>query len=177
MLKKRRKAMKKLLFTCFAAVIFLILPTLTIAEISSKTVQVVNDVTSPIPVYDVVDKQPFQYSIMNVDFDPTQLGQSVSFTVPAGKLLVIEYVSGNAFVDIGEAVVFSVSTTVNGVFANHQLVLTPVGPSGGFAKGYTASQSLILYADPETDVTIYVGNTLGGRATMHTSISGYLIDL
>jgi hypothetical protein len=112
---------------------------------------------------------------MNVDFDPTQLGQSVSFAVPAGKRLVIEYVSGNAFVDIGDAVVFSVSTTVNGVLAHHKLVLTPVGPSGGFAKGYTASQSLILYADSETDVTIYVGNTLGGRATMHASISGYLV--
>jgi|LGVC01.1.fsa_nt_gb hypothetical protein len=177
MLKKRRKAMKKSLFTCFAAVIFLILPTLTIAVPTSRTdqVQVINDVASPIPVYDVADKQPFQWSVMNVDFDPTQLGQSVSFAVPAGKRLVIEYVSGNAFVDIGDAVVFSVSTTVNGVLAHHKLVLTPVGPSGGFAKGYTASQSLILYADSETDVTIYVGNTLGGRATMHASISGYLV--
>lgn len=169
--------MKKSLFTCFAAVIFLILPTLTIAVPTSRTdqVQVINDVASPIPVYDVADKQPFQWSVMNVDFDPTQLGQSVSFAVPAGKRLVIEYVSGNAFVDIGDAVVFSVSTTVNGVLAHHKLVLTPVGPSGGFAKGYTASQSLILYADSETDVTIYVGNTLGGRATMHASISGYLV--
>ena len=172
--------MKKSVLTfCFAVISLMIIPTLTFSappEVKVDNVNVVNNENNPVPVYNVADKQPFQWSVMNVDFAPTQLGQSVSFSVSAGKRLVIEYVSGNTFVDIGDAVVFSVSTTVNGVLAHHQLVLTPVGPSGGFAKGYTASQSLILYADPETDVTIYVGNTLGGRATMHASISGYIVN-
>lgn len=167
--------MKKILSAfCVATILLMILPTFTLA--ASQRVKVVNGENRPIPVYNVADKQPFQWSVMNVDFDPTQLGASVSFTVPAGKRLVIEYVSGNVFVDIGDAVVFSVSTTVNDVLAHHQLILTPVGSSGGFAKGYTASQSLLLNADSETEVTVYAGNTLGGRATMHTAISGYIVD-
>lgn len=167
--------MKKSISTfCVAVILMMILPALTFA--AAQKIKVINNENKFVPLYHIGDKQPFQWGVMNVDFDPTQLGVSVSFTVPAGKCLVIEYVSGMVFVDIGNAVVFSVSTTVDGVLASHQLVLTPLGPAGGFAKGYTASQSMRLYADSGTKVMVYAGNTLGGRATMHASISGYLVD-
>lgn len=151
-----------------------LLPMNTYAQRSRRSMPVIIENT-PITT-EIAPRQPFQWGVLNVDFDPTQLGASVSFTVPSEKRLVIEYVSGRTFVDIGDVVAFSVSTTVNGILVHHQLALTPAGPSGGFAKSYTASQSGRLYADSGTEVTVNANNTLGGRATMHASISGYLVD-
>ncbi len=170
------KSLKKIkIAICITFLIMSLFPMSTSAEQYSRRSIPVTIVNTPVTTK-IAPLQAFQWGVMNVDFDPTQLGASVSFVIPDGKRLVIEYVSGNVFVDIGDAVVFSVSTTVDGVLAHHQLVLTPLGPSGGFAKGYTASQSMRLYADSGTEVTVYAGNTLGGRATMHASISGYLVD-
>lgn len=126
------------------------------------------------PVENVDENKPFQWSDI-VDFDPMQSGGYVFFTVPAGKRLVIEYVTGNVGIDTGDVVAFYISTTVNGVLTKHWLLPTAVGPAGGFAKSYIANQSLILYADAETVVTIYAGNTSGGRAAMFASVSGYLV--
>jgi len=168
--------MHRSLLTCFFGATMAILPAFAAAAPAPKGVTIVNDENQPVPVYEVINKQPFQWG-ETVDFDPTQLGGSVSFTVPAGNRLVIEYVSGNAGIDIGDLVAFSVWTTVNRVFTRHEITPTAVGPAGGFAKGYIANQSLVLYADPETVVTVYAGDTLGGRAAMHASISGYLVPI
>lgn len=168
--------MHRSLLTYFFGATMVIFPAFAAAASAPKSTEIVNDASQPVPVYQVTDKQPFQWGD-TVDFDPTQLGGSVSFTVPAGMRLVIEYVSGNAGIDIGDLVAFSVWTTVNGVFTKHEIAPTAVGPAGGFAKGYIANQSLVLYADPETVVTVYAGDTLGGRAAMHASISGYLVPV
>ncbi|MBT8338577.1 MAG: hypothetical protein HKP58_15080 [Desulfatitalea sp.] len=120
--------------------------------------------------------EPFQWQGNAVDFAPDQLGAQLNFTVPADRRLVIEYVSVEAFIDTGDIVIFSVSTSLSGVYATHTIVPTFLGPAGGFGRSYLAGQSLRLYADPGTIVTIYAGRQLGGRGVMKASISGYLCD-
>ena len=52
---------------------------------------------------------PFQTSL-NGSMPPRTEGLNLSFTVPAGKTLVIEYVSGNCFVPAGQPRVLSLIT-------------------------------------------------------------------
>lgn len=162
---------------CVLVMIIVFAPGSILAEVFR--VGVVNDEQYPIPTYDVQKKMktPFQWGASNVQFNPEHSGGSASFTVPDGKRLVIEYVTGNLFLDSGEFVLFSVSTTVNGVLVGHQMLLTPMGPAGGFGKSYTSSHRTVLYADPGTDVVLYGANTLAGPAAMHVSVSGYLVDV
>jgi hypothetical protein len=89
---------------------------------------------------------------------------------------VIEYVSVEAAIDTGDVVIFSVSTSLNGVYANHTLIPEFLGPAGGYGRSYLAGKSLRLYADPSTNVTIYTGRQQGGRGMMKASISGYLTE-
>lgn len=154
--------LKSLAATLTVLCSLVMVPLSTHAQVPSRLATPVRIVNTPLPT-EIAPQQPFQFGMINVEFDPTQLGAHVSFTVPAGKRLVIEYVSGDILQDIGDAVSFAVTTTVNGVTAAHRMVLTPVGPAGGFAKAFTAAKSLRVYADPGTEVTISALNTLGGR--------------
>jgi hypothetical protein len=152
----------------------LLLPAL--APAAPQNVRVVNGEDRPIPVYDVVQKEPFQWGVMNIEF--VGLSATTSFTVPAGKRLVIEQVSGSAFIDTaGEVVEFSVATTTNGTYARHRLAFFPIGNAGGYTKGYTASQSVTLYADENTEVVLAADRNLPGAGVMHATVSGYLVDL
>ena len=128
----------------------------------------------PLQVQDA-PSAPFQVGMFNVEFATDQLGAQTSFTVPAGKLLVIEFVSAAVGIDQGSVPIFSVTTTVNGVPVSHQLLTNPVGPGGGYAQTYSVSQNMRLYAAPGTEVILYAGRTLGGRGAMHVSLSGYLV--
>jgi len=116
---------------------------------------------------------PVQWS-GSVDFDVTQGGGSVVFTVPSNKRLIIQYLAGAIAIDQGDAAAFIVQTTVNGVTVRHYAEFELKGPGGGFAKSYVVAQPITLYADPGTDVTFIAGDTLTGRGAMSASISGRL---
>jgi hypothetical protein len=143
-----------------------------------QSVLITNKANNPVFIKDVdlAARQPFQWD-KTVDFDPSQLGGSASFTVPAGKRLVIEFVSGDIFVTKGKIVTFGVNTTVNGTATAHHLLLTPQGGSGGYIESYLASQSLRLYADSNTTVTLGVNSTEGGDTKGFFTVSGYLVNL
>jgi hypothetical protein len=107
-----------------------------------------------------------------------EVGKTFTFvTVPAGKRLVIEYVTVNGFFEVGSAMVALITTTVGGITAQHQLVVTQQGVLAG-SLVFAAAQPLRLYADPGTNVLGIVSRdpiTAGGGAGM--TISGYYVDL
>ncbi len=167
-------AMKKSRLIGYVATIVLLLPALALA--APQKVKVVNGENKPVPVYDVVKQEPYQWEQMNVEF--VGLSATTSFFVPAGKRLVIEHVSGTALIDTeGEVVEFLVATTTNDMYATHRLSFFSIGSAGGFTKGYTVSQRMTLYADSNTDVVFYAHRNLPGLGAMHVSVSGYLVDL
>lgn len=104
------------------------------------------------------------------------------FTVPSGKLAVVEYASVSASLPTDNGVRASVRTTLNSVEVNHQLYgseVSPVPVSGG-RRGMTAGQVVRLYADPETTIRM-TGGTLGSSTTgievhVEFTISGHLVD-
>ena len=75
---------------------------------------------------------PFETSL-NASMAPGTEGLNLSFTVPAGKTLVIEYVSGNCFVPAGQTCVLSLLTEVNGATTGTQFNVQTdnVGAFGG----------------------------------------------
>src|SRR3984893_9563494 len=71
--------------------------------------------------------------VLNGSMPPGTEGLNLSFPVPAGKTLVIEYVSGTCFVPSGQACVLSVLTEVNGatIGTPFNLETSGVGAFGG----------------------------------------------
>jgi hypothetical protein len=139
--------------------------------------KVINNENRPIPVSDVNApfEQPFQIEL-NFNFDPNHTGGGSSFVVPAGKRLIIEFVSGNIYLEQGKAVDFSLATNVSGTTAHHRLLLNELWPSGTYSISYNVSQNVKIYADPLAEVLVYVNNTEGGEGSVFVSISGYLVD-
>jgi hypothetical protein len=120
-------------------------------------------VASPLMVRDLDNpaRQPFQ-----VELDQT----TFAFSVPAGKRLVIEFVSARANSAPGFSLLsINVVTTVGGVTLQHPFVPVFVGKNG-VDNSYTVSQPTRLYADPGTTVDI----TLGSGTVI---LSGYFVDV
>ncbi len=108
-----------------------------------------------------------------------------SFAVPTGKRLVIEIVSAEGTFEQADnkLLTFSIGTTINGVSAAYALPFIVQGAAFSVTNSpnayyyYAASQSLRLYADAGTPVSVKafrVQTTASGGFTMN--ISGYLED-
>ena len=126
------------------------------------------DTSSPIPVRDVDRQvqQPVQFSLFNPPGN--------TYTVPAGKQLVIEYVSGGLGI-----------TSSGGAFAEifievspgitHIIPGTPVsyadGNPGGL--GFAFSQPCRIYAGPGATVKFHGSQ---GVLLSTLNVSGYLVD-
>ncbi len=142
----------------------------------TTAVQITN--TSPVAVRDVDNpaRQPFQAQDAS-GFSP-QNEALFLFSVPAGKRLVLEYVTASILVTSGRKAGFFVRTTVtdaNGVF--HWM--NPV-PHGTFANVgwdvWVVSQPVRLYAAGGTQFLLgaFADGPGGGSATV--TFSGYLVD-
>jgi len=126
---------------------------------------------------------PFQVTL-NADFAFDGMAVSKSFTVPADKHLVIEYVSGGVATDAGNVNSFAVQTTVNGVPVDYYIpFLSTLGGGGGSGEewghsvSWLAGQTMRIYADPGTQVTAKAYRYslgAGGQASFWANISGYL---
>jgi hypothetical protein len=120
---------------------------------------------------------PFQTSL-NGSMPPGTEGLNLSFTVPAGKTLVIEYVSGNCFVPAGQTCVLSLLTEVNGATTGTQFNVQTdgVGAFGGGKVLWRAGQQVLLYADGGKTVTLRADrNSATGSATpIVMTLSGHL---
>ncbi|HEV8649976.1 MAG TPA: hypothetical protein VG276_11375 [Actinomycetes bacterium] len=101
-----------------------------------------------------------------------------SFLVPAGKRLVIRYVSADADLPTGQRlIVLGLHTRIIlGQLVPHHFVPVFTGTIG--TRGHFAvAQDTQLYAAPETSVFIAAARSgTGGEGTITVSVSGYLID-
>jgi len=106
------------------------------------------------------------------------------YTVPAGKRLVIEHVSGFARLPVGAQAILEIVTAVDGTYLggvkySEQPVDHVLGPVTQAGNSFSVSSSLRLYADPGTTVTFHVDvETPNGTIDYAlVRISGYLVDL
>ena len=116
-------------------------------------------------------RQPFQHQLRFTTPDGSAEFTD-SFTVPEGKVLVIEQVTATATPPIGQVVrLFSLRTTAGGVFAFHT-VPAAVNGSGDFL----GCQQVRLYADPGSLVQLSAPRSANtGSFLTVASVSGYLI--
>jgi hypothetical protein len=143
---------------------------------SGNAVQVANPETAPVAVRDVdFGRQPFHQSA-NFSFPDGSITRSTSISIPAGKRLVIEYVSGHLGVPAGQNITkIALGVTLNQQFADHFIIRTPIGDSGLGNEFFGASQQMRVYAD---DLFINVQrNSPNGTAGGTVTISGYLVDV
>jgi hypothetical protein len=147
---------------------------------ASNVVRLGNTAASPLPVVNINDAaQPFQAGV-----GVTQTGTNVSLvtiaTVPAGKRLVIEFVSMLGQVPPGEHVELLELNTIADPFggATHELLVNeqPAAVSGDAL--FRASQQVRLYANAGSQVkALFRRSSSAGDATYTATISGYLVDV
>ena len=130
------------------------------------------DTSSPIPVRDVDHRaqQPVQFTLAR------GLGGRQSYTVPDGKRLVIEHLSGKAVKDDGD-LLWLIVTTAAGSGREHYLPVDRVFQPGS-AKVYAFSIAAKLYGDPGSAVTLDF-EVRGGSLDLDVIVtgSGYLMDV
>lgn len=100
-------------------------------------------------------------------------------TVPAGKCLVIECVSGYVNVPTGGTVTdLALQTQAGTQGAAHRLPVTLMASTGVIDR-YVTCHMLRVYASPGTQVTFSVGGsgTLPGDLSWDLTISGHLVDV
>jgi hypothetical protein len=118
---------------------------------------------------------PFQASA-NIDLPDGTGGQNGFVKVPDGKRLVIEYVSGEAFLPAGQNGVFSVITLVAGQTTGTEHHLATAAVKFGASDIFRAGQVVRLYADPGTTVTLRADRDLAkGAGKARMSLSGQLV--
>ena len=114
-------------------------------------------------------QQPFQ--ILMQPSSDTTASVSQSFSVPAHKRLVLEFVSSevNEYPSKGGAYSY-LTTTAGGQTVTYYFANT-------YESAARKSQVVRLYADPGTDVTVGA-NTYGGNGVgTDTELSGYYVDV
>jgi hypothetical protein len=120
-------------------------------------------------------KQPYQRMLV-LSLDPGKFSDAVSFSVPAGKRLVVETASANAAVPAGQKVTVNLATTGGGLGGRAWLALAAQGSISGLDR-YTAAQPLRMYADSGTPVTFQaVRSDVTATASLNFAVAGYLVD-
>ncbi len=141
------------------------------------TVKVGNSASSPVLVRDVDDaaRSAFHASADVGIPDTRSEGLATITTVPAGKRLVIEYVSILAQAPTGQKLFAQITVFVDSVGQNHFITLTPQGAFSS-TDVFTAAQPTRLYADAGTNVTASLfRNATTGVVGNTVAISGYLV--
>ena len=139
----------------------------------SGPVNVGNDATSPLPVRDV--DNPARFAFHSNRSNTMSAGEDellLDFfpVVPAGKRLVIEYVSVRASLPVGQRIV---SASVVGNF----FPVTFQG-SNGISDTSVGGQLVRAYADAGGTPTVFlIRSSSIGTGVAIASISGYLIDV
>ncbi|MDH3609625.1 MAG: hypothetical protein OEQ24_10345 [Gammaproteobacteria bacterium] len=148
-------------------------------------VNVDNDATNPVPITDAFVRTLFQ-ATLNVNLpsgsNNNNPGATI-YSVPAGSRAVIENVAIVAFIpepDVQYPGV-GIRTTINFTAAEHiigpKYVSTPLSLAEP-SQHFNFSESLRLYADPQTDIVIRFlrhGLNFNGLAPFSATISGYLV--
>ncbi len=124
-------------------------------------------------------RQPFQLSGA---FSTDSQSFVKSFTVPAGKCLVIKGISLNInFVNATDHAEIAVTTTAGGSTAIHTIGLPSLLDSGGGKADFVLPLTPVeIYADPGTTVVIQVAGlsaTGAASGSAYGSVTGYQVSL
>ncbi len=136
----------------------------------------VGDGRGPISVEDVDNaRQPFSREISVEIDDGTTLGTG-SFSVPDGKRLVLEHVSGQIYLGAGQTTRV-VQVYVTGPSYTHSHYLVPFKTQDGV---YAVSQPIKLYVDPaqaSVHLSLSRAPASSGDGNAYFTFSGYLVDI
>jgi hypothetical protein len=190
----------RLSFSFLILLLLVVLPLTTQAAPSDKDVVVINTPAQPVPtaaqgtttvagtvslapgttvnVLSNDARQPFQAAASQVQ-NGTNVSTLTIATVPAGKRLVIEFISLSGQVPPTQHVELMQVLTVTdtgGVFHDMLIHEQPDAVIGDAL--FRSVQSLRLYANAGTQINVVLRRSSSiGQATYGASISGYLVDL
>ncbi len=120
--------------------------------------------------------QPFQANILMTCADGTTFVQDTGTVVPPDKRLVIETVTAQAIVSLGQHIRINVRTLANGTDAIHRLSLNQ--GTFGSVESYLATHAVRIYADESSNVTIQAArDNATGTCNVQVTISGHLVDV
>src|SRR5437867_3289252 len=144
-------------FVVLVSALVLMNPSTSHSQTSNKDVRVVNTTAEPVPVRDVDNaRQPFQ-EVALVVIPASSSSASSTFTVPAGKRLVIEYVSGNNTLFAGQKLRGAfILTYVGGQYQRHYLLIHHGEPYNNTNEEFVTAQEMKAYADPGTQVEVFL---------------------
>jgi hypothetical protein len=134
------------------------------------------DSSAPVQVRDVTVRQPITERAHIVWAITASTGSNV-FTVPAGKRLVIEYVTAHLAITPGYRGVLSVYTMVDGVLRPWWI---PLRSQGTFLMQdfFETSELVRIHGDPGTSVSVKINlNDDGSDGTCEVTFQGYLEDV
>jgi hypothetical protein len=139
--------------------------------------------SSPIHDIDNAARQPvvFQATVdFNAGSNDSGAGRAVAFTVPAGKRLVIETISGQIFVPTGQQVTITVGAQVGGSEAFYFLPFdSKLANDPPNNDTYIGTFSVRIYADAGNSVFLDVhrSSSQGDAQFGIVTFSGYLVNL
>jgi hypothetical protein len=166
-------------------------PGATVGIAGTPTVQIGNEAANPVPVRDASNvRQPFHRGF-NVFLEEGKTGKAhIAFTVPAGKRLIIEYVTANIFLPKGQNGGVEIGTYAPDVLAGpgyisqafYRLPLQLITPNALAEDIRVGSEQVRFYAEPETEVIagLFRYEHPGyppGKVSAYIAISGYFVDV
>ncbi len=161
-----------------AVVTSLLAPEKTVSAAYSTPVTMLSANTTPVPT---VAQDPLQSMSTSVLITAANAGTDSSITVPAGKRLVIEYISAQATTDVGQRLQdILVETMTPGVGGKMGIPTVGVYPvQNGTLNGkpnWVVSQPILAYGDAGT-VTLQADTTGGSAAAVLVTVSGRYVNI
>jgi hypothetical protein len=150
-----------------------------VAVTNTPTVNVASLPTVLVQSRDEPARQPFQ-RFGSFQIEAPAFGGNDSFTVPAGKRLVIEYVSfrSNILTGANQIVSFSLGNQGGGSIGGFGFVPQTTIDSAVSTTGFIAHEPIRAYCDPGTSVTVTaIRNSTVGSDTVSYTLTGYFVDL
>jgi len=144
-------------------------------------VTVINDKKNPVPVKGIVKNvepaiEPFQ-AVGSCTTNGSWCTSEDMFTVPTGKMAIVEYASASSTLPANNALAASVRTTLNSVEVAHGLFSSDVSST---KRSIHIGQQVCLYADAGTVIRMSggpAGYDILRDKTIEFTISGRLVDL
>jgi hypothetical protein len=135
--------------------------------VTAALVQVVNTSANPVPNRDQDNpaQQPFQFLAQPDTVGTGQTQAETDITVPAGKRLVLEYVSAGIAAGNGQV---AVETVAGGSLAAWYFIAQP---SPVFTRGFFPTR---IYADPGSTVSVHV---FGANTQADVELSGHYVNI
>jgi hypothetical protein len=143
------------------------------------TVTVGNNAVTPLNVRDIGLVSPRFFGQFAISYSSGANGISNVITVPAGKRLILEYVSANA--NLGDnhsllALRLNLNNASDQLIGAHWLPTPPAIHSPVFGDSVSISQPLRLEIDPGTKLSFQALQSDGGPGSVSLFATGFLIN-